>query len=182
MSLRLEITNKDDRALLEKHGVDIGGLIRDNARKALVTLGKLEEKPSKRSKNVKTPKSKYKNTPVISDGMRFDSKHEFECWNTLKDLERRGVIYNLKRQITVPFIHNGIKIASSRPDFYFEVKVEESRYFPVYADAKSPATAKLRPFKTTQKMFLAYYGTPVLVFLATTNIEESIRGVKVGII
>jgi len=179
MGLKLSLNDKADREWLEKRGVNVKTLLDDNKRKAILTLRELEKKPSERLENDNMAKQKYRNTAIIRDGIRFDSKHEYNCWNTLKNLEKLGYIFNLKRQVKVPFVHNGVTVFVSRPDFYFEVEVENSRKIPVYADAKSPITAKLRPFRIAQKMFLAFFGAPMLVFLADTNIYETIIKHKV---
>ena len=45
---------------------------------------------------------KYRNQPVVIDGVRFDSKREANRWQELKILERAGKISMLRRQ--VPFV------------------------------------------------------------------------------
>lgn len=46
----------------------------------------------------KAKKSKYKNVPVVADGVRFDSKKEYSRWVELKRLEALGEISHLERQ------------------------------------------------------------------------------------
>lgn len=43
--------------------------------------------------------NKYHNTIVWVNGMRFDSKKEYERWRELQILERAGKISNLQRQV-----------------------------------------------------------------------------------
>ena len=46
-------------------------------------------------------RSKYKNKKVEVDGMKFDSKREYNRWMELQIMEKAGLISNLQRQ--VPF-------------------------------------------------------------------------------
>lgn len=44
-------------------------------------------------------KSKYNNNKIKYQGLTFDSKKEFEYYLILKDKEKRGLVFNLKRQV-----------------------------------------------------------------------------------
>ena len=44
-------------------------------------------------------KSKYNNRKVTYQGLNFDSKKEFEYYLILKDKEKRGLVFNIKRQV-----------------------------------------------------------------------------------
>lgn len=44
-------------------------------------------------------KSKYNNSKIKYQGLTFDSKKEFEYYLILKDKEKRGLVFNLKRQV-----------------------------------------------------------------------------------
>jgi len=44
-------------------------------------------------------KSKYNNSKVRYQGLTFDSKKEFEYYLLLKDKEKRGLVFNIKRQV-----------------------------------------------------------------------------------
>ena len=44
-------------------------------------------------------KSKYNNSKVTYQGLTFDSKKEFEYYLILKDKEKRGLVFNIKRQV-----------------------------------------------------------------------------------
>lgn len=158
--LRFDLNDAKDREWLLKHGVNLDSL--DNL--------------SRPDKNATTGKEnpKYRNKKVEWDGLRFDSKFELQCWLFLKQLEKQNQIKNLKRQVTVTFIHNNVKLMSSRPDFYFEVEAGD-HIIPIYADAKNPVTAKLRPFRIAQRMFTAFYGAPMLVF---TKLDDIIPQIK----
>ena len=47
---------------------------------------------------------KYRNTPTVLDGIRFDSKREAERYAELKLLERGGIIKDLKTQVRFELI------------------------------------------------------------------------------
>jgi len=47
-------------------------------------------------------RSKYGNTRVVVDGMKFDSKREAAIWNELKLREKAGEIHDLHRQVIFP--------------------------------------------------------------------------------
>lgn len=47
---------------------------------------------------------KYRNTPTVLDGIRFDSKKEAERYAELKLLERGGIIKDLKTQVRFELI------------------------------------------------------------------------------
>ena len=44
-------------------------------------------------------KSKYNNSKVTYQGLTFDSKKEFEYYLLLKDKEKRGLVFNIKRHV-----------------------------------------------------------------------------------
>jgi hypothetical protein len=93
---------------------------------------------------------KFRNTPVIHEGVRFDSKGELARWQELKLLERAGQIRNLERQSKFSCVVNGVKVCNWIADFsYFE---GERR---IAEDFKSPATAKLPVFRLKTKLVQA---------------------------
>ena len=57
-------------------------------------------------------KNKYRNNPIIIDGIRFDSTKEGHRWLELQTLQKAGVISNLQRQVKFEL----------RPAFYDEGK------------------------------------------------------------
>ena len=44
-------------------------------------------------------KSKYNNNKIKYQGLTFDSKKEFEYYLILKDKEKRGLVFKIKRQV-----------------------------------------------------------------------------------
>lgn len=43
---------------------------------------------------------KYRNNPVVVDGVKFDSMREYKRWERLCGYEQCGLITNLERQVT----------------------------------------------------------------------------------
>ena len=58
-------------------------------------------------------KRKYRNTPVVIDGVRFDSKGEWARWMELCLLHAAGHISNLKRQVSYELAPS-VKIAGEK--------------------------------------------------------------------
>lgn len=46
-------------------------------------------------------RSKYHNRKVTYNGEVFDSKREFEYYLLLKDKEKRGLVFNIRRQVPI---------------------------------------------------------------------------------
>lgn len=65
--------------------------------------------------------SKYRNSKVEIDGIRFDSGAEGERYKILKAKEKAGLIKNLQLQVNYPLLVNGLKICDYRADFVYEV-------------------------------------------------------------
>lgn len=161
MALRLDLANKEDRKFLESKGVDTKALWDEAKAKATLTLKEYDKNASNPPEIAK--KAKYGNRRVMHEDMWFDSQHELNCWLELKQLEKEGKIKGLDRQITLKFEINEVLIMRARPDFSFSLSTG-SNFIPLFADAKSAATENLRPFKIAQKLSLALYGTPIIVF------------------
>lgn len=106
--------------------------------------------------------SKYRNVKVEHEGMKFDSKHELQCWKNLKLREKAGEIYDLERQVPFSLEVNGIKIGRFTADFYWKQKVDECSYERFVADAKSPATRKETAYRLRKKLFEAIYAPLVI--------------------
>lgn len=122
--------------------------------------------------------SKYHNKRVQIDGMWFDSKKEGNHYLYLKDLQKKGIIHNLRMQ--VPFVllsavkgmteHKRKQKDGSYKYFmapgtiqqevkYFADFVYEDRTGKEYVvDVKSKATAAKEAYKLKKKMMLALLG------------------------
>ena len=63
---------------------------------------------------------KYRNKITYIDGLRFDSRKEAMHYVYLRELEKRGTINNLQLQTKMPFIIDGKKIFTYKPDFEYD--------------------------------------------------------------
>lgn len=104
-----------------------------------------------------TKQRKFKNTPVIVDGVRFDSKKESIRWHVLRLLERAGDISELQRQVRYELTAHGKKIGHYVADFaYFDNTTKTM----VEEDVKGMATPM---FKWKAKHFAAQYGREIRI-------------------
>ncbi len=76
---------------------------------------------SQRMKKVseETKRSKYNNKKVVHGSLTFDSQKEFRRWLVLKDMEAKGEISDLQRQITYLITHGEVKICKYIADFEY---------------------------------------------------------------
>ena len=104
---------------------------------------------------------KYRNKPVMIDGIRFDSQAEGKRWHQLLMLEKAGVIYNLRRQVWHELkAANGAIACRYRADFdYHDTSTGE----PVTEDVKGVET---RDFKLKAKLFREQFGREIKVIRA----------------
>jgi hypothetical protein len=86
-----------------------------------------------------TKGSKYNNVKVHTDEGTFDSKWEHERWRSLKLLEAKGAITELKRQVIFRLTFGKIVVESYRADFTY---MERGKY--VVEDAKGAITPAYR--------------------------------------
>lgn len=82
---------------------------------------------------------KYRNTPVVVDGIRFSSKAEARHYGDLKLLERAGEISSLECQPRFPLTVNGQLFATYVADFGYQEKTPAGPRH-VVVDVKSPPT------------------------------------------
>ena len=106
--------------------------------------------------------SKYRNTKVVIDGEKFDSKHEAERWIELKYMERAGLIYGLQRQVKIELVPNIYedkkcvqRAAHYIADFSYMRGGEK-----IIEDAKSPATIT-DVYKLKKKLVRWLYGIEI---------------------
>lgn len=90
--------------------------------------------------------SKYRNTPTVIDGIRFDSKAESRRYLELELLQRGHAIRDLKRQVVFVLTgKNGAAICRYKADFMYQeadkIVVEDVKGF------ETPA------FKLKHKLF-----------------------------
>lgn len=102
------------------------------------------------------PKSKYRNEKVEYDGVVFDSKREKDRYKTLKILENRGIISNLRRQVKYTLLESikGVqREVSYRADFVYMKNGEE-----VVEDVKGMRT---KEYILKKKMMRALLGIEI---------------------
>ena len=105
-------------------------------------------------------KNKYRNNPIVIDGIRFDSTKEGHRWCELQTLQKAGVISELQRQVKFElqpaFYHNGKKI---RPIQYIAdfVYNDESKQ-QIVEDVKG---VKTQEYKLKKKMMQYIYGIDI---------------------
>jgi hypothetical protein len=98
---------------------------------------------------------KYRNTPTVLDGIRFDSKAEATRWAQLLLMQRGGLITDLRRQVTFPITWNGLKICSYIADFvYTDAETVDERI----EDVKGVPTPEYR----IKAKMMAAMGNPVI--------------------
>ncbi len=125
-------------------------------------------------KGVEAPKkaSKLRNRIFKNNEGTWQSEWEYIIWLQLKDLQKHGVISQLRRQVEFRFEHNGVDIGASVLDYVFE-----HRGIPVYADAKSRYTSGAARWRFQRKLLHAFYGIErVLVFYkGEANAETALK-------
>ena len=109
---------------------------------------------------LKPKKSKFHNIRTTTpDGLTHASKKEAARWVFLLELQAKGVICDLRRQIRYPLHVNGVKIGTYIADHQF---VWEATGIPQVEDVKSVRTAKLPLFRRNKKHMWAEYGIDVI--------------------
>lgn len=111
--------------------------------------------------------SKYRNSKVEIDGIRFDSGAEGERYKILKAKEKAGLIKNLQLQVNYPLLVNGLKICDYRADFVYEVGGKM-----VVEDVKGQLHDV---FKLKYKLMYACHG---IVILITKALYRTMNKVK----
>lgn len=100
---------------------------------------------------------KYRNTPTVVDGHRFDSKKEAERYAALVAAERSGEIRDLEIQPRFPLIVHQENCGAYVGDFSYVTRAGES----VVEDVKSAATRKLPTYRLKRKLVWALYGLTI---------------------
>lgn len=94
--------------------------------------------------------NKYRNKPIVIDGIWFQSKKEGKRWGELRLLEKAGEITRLKRQLPFPLNVNGEKIGKYMADFVYT----DARGKDVVEDVKGVLTSV---YKLKKKLMWAIY-------------------------
>lgn len=115
-------------------------------------------------KSNKPKRKKYNNTPCTYQGLKFDSIKERDYYLILLDKQKRGEIYDLKRQeaITIQPAFTDSRGKRQRPivykaDFTYKEIVYEGAYIKHYIDVKGGNATKTAVYRLKKKL-LAYKG------------------------
>lgn len=110
--------------------------------------------------SIDVKQNKYHNKKVEYDGIKFDSIKEQKRYLQLLQLEKLGIIKNLRMQVPYLLLDTIIYKGKTYPktsyicDFqYIDVKTGKV----VVEDVKSPATAKDKVYRLKIKMLLSKY-------------------------
>lgn len=99
---------------------------------------------------IRTGRSKFGNVPTMIGGERFASKKEAARWEELLILQQAGVITDLKRQVRIPIVVNGVKVCEYIADATYH---EGGEY--VVEDVKSEFTRRDRVYRLKRKLMQA---------------------------
>jgi hypothetical protein len=106
---------------------------------------------------------KYRNIPIVVDGVRFDSQAEAARWGELLALARHGHIWDLRRQVRFDLAAGEQRVGVYVADFSYNLTPETRAWPQVVEDVKGMMTPlakwKLRHFR-------AQYGFAVTVIHA----------------
>lgn len=109
---------------------------------------------------------KYGNKIFTCDeGIKWQSKWEYNCWTWLKELQTDGIISDLKRQYVVPISINGVFICKCILDFYFIWHKDDGSIQEVYADSKSVITNRMFKFVIQRNLLKAVYDVDVVILM-----------------
>jgi Protein of unknown function (DUF1064) len=100
---------------------------------------------------------KYKNIKITHDGITFDSKAEFSRYNTLKTLEKAGLIKNLTLQPKFDFTLPNIKkkLFTYIADFSYQNELGQT----IIEDVKG---VKTPVYRLKKKLIEALYGIEIV--------------------
>lgn len=116
-------------------------------------------------------KTKYRNRRIKSTDGWFDSKGEFCRWLFLKDCQKRGVIYDLERQVEFSLDVDRWHICDYVADFTYRISPppgvsrETSDRF-IVEDFKGVLTDV---FRLKSKLFRAVYGYHIRITKSPTE-------------
>lgn len=114
----------------------------------------------KKTNGLSPSATKYHNTKVIYDGIKFDSKKERARFITLKQLEKVGIIKELELQPKFLLLDTIHYKGKTYPKTYYKADFkyfdnEKGKY--IVEDVKSPITAKDKVYRLKIKMLLTKY-------------------------
>lgn len=112
--------------------------------------------------------AKYRNEPIVIDGIRFDSKFEHKRWVELKNMERLGLISELQRQVSfgldVPSTEGPVRIGSYVCDHTYR---RDGAL--VLEEVKSPSTMREKLYVWKKNHVQRQYGVQITEVVRTAR-------------
>ena len=125
-------------------------------------MGKVAEAvPETHAAPVAKPR-KYRNEPIIVDGIRWDSKKELARWVELKLLEHLGMITDLKRQVAFELAPSVVLYGRKRPPLRFTADftyIEDDQF--VAEDCKAPPTRNETAYKIRRHLMMSVHSIEI---------------------
>jgi hypothetical protein len=110
-----------------------------------------------------TGRGKYGSKRCTVDGEAFDSKLEAKRWLQLKDMQRRGLISGLLRQVEYPIHIGGMHVCSYFADFVYV----DSTGREVVEDCKAKSGATMtQVYRLKKRLVLACHGVVIVEHFA----------------
>lgn len=103
-------------------------------------------------------RNKYGAKPTEVDGIKFASKAEATRYSELKELERIGLIWDLRLHVEYPLIVNGQKVGKYTCDSEYMEAGQEGGAELITEDVKGRAA---RDWPLRKRLFAALYGRKV---------------------
>lgn len=114
------------------------------------------------------------NKRIKTEQGKFDSKGEWNRWKHLLELEKLGLIRNLRRQVRYDIEHNGESICAYVADFVYEAKdiflhngVQIIGWSEVVEDFKGKIITP--EFNLKRKLMKAFFGVTVIIVTRVTE-------------
>ena len=128
----------------------------DYQRRSYVQVDKPAEKVAKASK--------YKNTKVEHDGMKFDSKRELARWIQLELMQKAGLISELQRQVAfilAPSVRLDGRMKPALRYFADATYYDDGKELMTIEDTKSPATRKTSAYRIKKHLLATVHGIEI---------------------
>lgn len=103
-------------------------------------------------------KNKFNNRKIIINGVKYDSKHEYERWKELELLNNIREITDLQFQVKFSICPKAPNVRGSRERFYIaDFVYTRSDGTKVIEDAKSPITKKDKTYRLKKQLVQVLY-------------------------
>lgn len=100
---------------------------------------------------------KYRNQPIVAQGVRFDSKKEAKRYEQLKLLERNQEVRNIRLQVSYNLVVGDVIVGRYRADFVYE-ELRKGQWNEVVEDVKGFVTPM---YRLKRKLMKAIYGIDI---------------------